>query len=212
MRIRSAGRLSLLPAIGLGLSLALTGCGGSEESTSGSDADASAPATAESSDPASETAAPAGDEKEVKIGQTLKDPDMGDSIEIVSAVRDFPSKESADVIADGGEVVLLQVKIKPGKEYGGRISDGNFQISWDKGADFWTPDTSQLEEEMTAAKRTPFDDIARRDGGEATGWIAFEADEKADTYLIEYTRAGAKVIGSDKEIAEFKKQIEIPAS
>ncbi|MFE6645515.1 transcriptional regulator [Nocardioides sp. NPDC057772] len=210
MRIRPAGRLGLLPAIGLGLTLALTACGGSEESAS--DTEASAPAAAESSDPASEAAAPAGAEKEVKIGQTLKDPDMGDTIEVISAVRDFPSKESADVIADGGEIVLLQVKIKPGQEYGGRISDGNFQISWDNGADFWTPDTSQLEEELTAAKRTPFDDISRRDGGEVTGWIAFEADEKADTYLIEYSRAGAKVIGSDKEIAEFKKQIEIPAS
>lgn len=210
MRIRSAGRLGLLPAIGLGLTLALTGCGGSEES--GSDAGAAAPAAAESSDPASEAAAPAGAEKEVKIGKTLKDPDMGDTIEVISAIRDFPSKESADVIADGGEVVLLQVKIKPGQEYGGRISDGNFQISWDKGADFWTPDTSQLEEELTAAKRTPFDDISRSDGGEATGWIAFEADEKADSYLIEYTRAGAKVIGADKEIAEFKNQIEIPAA
>jgi len=136
---------------------------------------------------------------------------MGDTIEVISAIRDFPSTENADTIADGGEVVLLQVKVKPGKEYGGLIQDGNFEISWDKGADFWSPE-SQLAEEMTAAKRTPFDDVARRDGGEVTGWIAYEVDEKADTYLIEYTRSGAKVIGSDKEIAEFKKQIEIPAA
>ena len=211
MRIRSTGRASLIPAVGLGLALALTACG--SEDTSSASTQESAPAEAESSAPASESAAaaPSGDEKEVKIGKTLKDPDMGDTIEVISAVRDFPSKEKADTIADGGEVVLLQVKVKPGKEYGGLIQDGNFQISWDKGADFWTPE-SQMGEEMTAAKRTPFEDISRRDGGEATGWIAFEAEEKADTYLIEYERRGAKVIGADKEIPEFKKQIEIPAS
>ena len=163
MRIRSAGRLGLLPAVGLGLTLALTGCGSSEDS-SGSDT-SSTPTEAETSASASESAAaPTADEKEVKIGKTLKDPDMGDTIEVISAVRDFSSKESADVITDGGEIVLLQVKIKPGQEYGGRLSDGNFQISWDNGADFWTPDTSKLEDELTAAKRTPFDDISRRDG------------------------------------------------
>lgn len=46
----------------------------------------------------------------------------------------------------------------------------------------------------------------------ATGWIAYTADEKKDTYKIEYTRRGAKVIGSDKTIDEFQKHITIPAA
>lgn len=213
MRIRPIGRAGLLPTVGLGLALALTACG--SEDTGSESADESAPAEAESSAPASASesaaAAPAGDEKEVKIGKTLKDPDMGDTIQVISAVRDFASTEEADLIADGGEVVLLQVKVKPGKEFGGRVSDGNFEISWDKGADFWSSDTRLMTEEMEAAKRTPFEEIARRDGGEATGWIAFQVDEKADTYLVSYTRDGAKVIGSDKTIAEFKQEIEITA-
>lgn len=208
MRIHSIRRAGVLAAAGLGLSLALTACGSDD---TGSDSDAATPTEVESSAPASEpAAAPAGDEKEVKVGETLKDPDMGDTVEIVSAIRDFPSTEEADLIADGGEVVLLQVKVKPGKEYGGRVSDGNFEISW---ADDSSPsDTRLISEEMTAAKRTPFEDISRRDGGEATGWIAFRVDEKADTYVVTYTRDGAKVIGSDEEIAEFTKEIEIPAA
>lgn len=211
MRIHSIRRSGLLAVAGLGLSLALTGCGSDD---TGSDSDAATSTDVESSAPASESAAaaPAGDEKEVKLGETLKDPDMGDTIEVISAVRDFPSKEEADLIADGGEVVLLQVKVTPGKEFGGRLSEGNFEISWDQGADFNSSDTRLMTEEMSAAGRTPLEDIARRDGGEHTGWIAFQIDEKADTYVIEYLRDGAKVIGSDKEIPEFKKQIEIPAA
>ncbi|MFD7073554.1 transcriptional regulator [Nocardioides sp. NPDC059952] len=202
-------RTCRLAAVGLslGLALALTGCGSEE-------ADSDADAAVESSAPASESpsAAPAGEEKEVKIGKTIKDPDMGDTIEVVSAVRDFPSTQEADLIAEGGEVVLLQVKIKPGTEYGGRISEGNFEISWDQGADFEGSDTRLMTEELTAAKRTPLEDVQRRDGGEHTGWIAFQVEEKADTYLVEYERDGAKVIGSDKTIAEFTEQVEIPAS
>ncbi|MBG6098967.1 transcriptional regulator [Nocardioides luteus] len=210
MRTRTTVRTGRLAAVGLSLGVALTlaGCG-SEET------DADAAVEVESSAPASESpsaAAPAGDETEVKIGKTLKDPDMGDTIEVVSAVRDFPSTEEADLIAEGGEVVLLQVKIKPGTEYGGRISEGNFEISWDNGGDFESSDTRLMTEELTAAKRTPLEDVQRRDGGEHTGWIAFQVEEKADTYLIEYERDGAKVIGSDKTIAEFTEQVEIPAS
>lgn len=211
MRTRTTVRTCRLAAAGLsvGLALTLSGCG--SEAT---DSDADAAVEVESSAPASESAsaAPVGAEAEVKIGKTLEDPEMGDTIEIISAVRDFPSTEEADLIAEGGEVVLVQVKIAPGKEYGGRVSEGNFEISWDKGADFESSDTRLMTEEMTAAKRTPLEDVQRRDGGEHTGWIAFQVDEKADTYLIEYTRDGAKVIGSDKTIAEFKEQVEIPAS
>ncbi|MFJ9392505.1 transcriptional regulator [Nocardioides sp. NPDC101246] len=211
MRTRTTLRAYRSAAVGLslGLALALTGCGSEE-----TDSDADTVAEVESSAPASESpsAAPAAAEKEVKIGKTFKDPDMGDTIEVVSAVRDFPSTEEADLIAEGGEVVLLQVKIKPGTEYGGRISEGNFEISWDQGADFEGSDTRLMTEELTAAKRTPLEDVQRRDGGEHTGWIAFQVEEKTDTYLVEYERDGAKVIGSDKTIAEFTEQVEIPAS
>jgi hypothetical protein len=212
MRARTTVRTARLAAAGvsLGLALTLTGCG-SEDTKADADTAAETETSAPASESASSSAAPAGDEVEVKIGKTFKDPDMGDTVEVISAVRDFQSTEEADLIAEGGEVVLLQVKVAPGKEFGGLIQDGNFQISWDKGTDFWSPDTDEVAAELTAAKRAPFEDVSRRDGGEHTGWIAFEVDEKADTYVVEYERSGAKVIGSDKTIAEFKEQVEIPA-
>lgn len=211
MRTRTTVRTARLAAgaLSLGLALTLTACGSDD---SKDDAAVETETSARASESASSSAAaPAGDEVEVKIGKTFKDPDMGDTVEVISAVRDFQSTEEAELIAEGGEIVLLQVKVTPGKEFGGLIQDGNFQISWDKGADFWSPDTDEVATELTAAKRKPFEDVSRRDGGEHTGWIAFEVDEKADTYVIEYERSGAKVIGSDKTIAEFKEQVEIPA-
>lgn len=212
MRSRTIVRTGRLAAvsISLGLALTLTACGSEDSSAdSGTEAESSAPASESAS--ASASAAPAGKEVEVKIGKTFKDPETGDTIEVISAVRDFPSEEGAEVVAEGGEMVLLQVKVTPGKEFGGLIQDGNFQISWDKGADFWSPDTDDVATELTAAKRKPFEDVSRRDGGEHTGWIAFEVDEKGDTYVVEYERPAAKIIGSDKTIAEFKEQVEIPA-
>lgn len=211
MRARTTIRTARLAAGGLSLGLALTmaGCG-SEDTKADADAAVEAESSAPASESASASAAPAGAEVEVKIGKTFKDPDMGDTVEVISAVRDFPSTEEADLIADGGEVVLLQVKVKPGKEFGGSVSYSNFDISADGGTDFDSAD-SQLEEELTAAKRTPLDSVRRMEGGEHTGWIAYTVDEKADTYVVEYVRDGAKVIGSDKTIEEFKQQVEIPA-
>ncbi|GGU23041.1 transcriptional regulator [Nocardioides albus] len=210
MRTRTTRRTARLAAGGLslGLALTMTACGSDDTKD---DAAVETESSAPASESASASAAPAGKEVEVKIGKTFKDPDTGDTVEVISAVRDFPSTEEADLIADGGEVVLLQVKVKPGKEFGGAVSYSNFDISADGGSDFDSAD-SQLEEELTAAKRTPLDSVRRMEGGEQTGWIAYTVDEKGDTYLIEYERPAAKVIGSDKTIEEFKEQIEIPAS
>lgn len=125
-------------------------------------------------------------------------------------MRDFASEEEAELIADGGEVVLLDVSVTAGTEYGGLVPAGHFRISWDDGADFWGNKTRMIEEEMEAAGYTPFEDVSRRDG-EGGGWIAFLVDERAESYLIEYSRAGAEVIGSDETIDEFTTEFEIPA-
>ncbi|MGO2112336.1 MAG: transcriptional regulator, partial [Pseudoclavibacter sp.] len=131
-------------------------------------------------------------------------------ITVVTAVRDFSSEAEAELIADGGEVVLLEVSIVPGTEYGGRVSAGNFEISWDDGADFWSDKTRLIEDEMEAAGHTPFDGVARSDG-EGSGWIAFLVDERSETYLMEYSRSGVEIIGSDETIDEFTTEFEIPA-
>lgn len=155
--------------------------------------------------------ATAGDGIVVPLGETIEDVDMGDTIEVVSVVRDFNSPGQADLVADGGEVVLVEVVVNTGTEFGGLVSAGNFRISWDEGADFWRNKTRMVEDDMEAAGYTPFDDVSRRDG-EGSGWMAFLVEERAETYLMEYSRSGAKVIGSDDTIDEFTTEFEIPGA
>lgn len=231
-------RRTMLTTSGLGLALLITGCSGSGEGRSTNPAapqtggstggpgtapsespSPSSPSTSESAstEPSNEPSATesgggSAEQTTVELGEKLSDPDTEDTVELVQAIRNFPSEEQADVIADGGEVVLLQVKVTPGKKFGGAISEGSFQISWDGGKEFWMNKTRMVEEELKAADLELFDRIARRDGGSKTGWIAYVVKEKADTYQIEYTRRAAKIIGQDKTIKEFTEQVEIPAS
>lgn len=203
---------ALIPTAIVSLSLILTGCGSDDDDESDNTSAETDMVDDEEDDADNDDvdAAP-GDEAEVDISASFEDPDIGDSIEIVSAVRDFPSAEHADLIENGGEVVLVELNIVPGEDYGGRIADGNFKISWDDGADFWNNDTRLVEDEMEAADRPVLEDISRIDGGEHTGWIAFLVDDKADTYQVEYLRGAAEVIGSDETLDEFVEEVEIPA-
>lgn len=211
MNLKINTRKALIPTAIVSLSLMLTGCG-SDDDDEPETPPVDNQTTEDDEDEDSEDSAAPGDETEVEIGETLEDPEMGDTVEILSAVRDFPSDEHADLVEDGGEVVLVEVNVAPGDEFGGRISDGNFKISWDDGADFWNNDTRMVADEMEAADRPVLEDVSRTDGGEHTGWIAFLADEKADTYLLEYLRDAAEVIGSDETVDEFAEEVEIPAS
>src|SRR5699024_12165520 len=93
-------------------------------------------------------AAPAGEETQVDVGETIEDPDMGDTVEVLSAIRDFPSEEEAELMADGGEVDLLEVSVMPGDEYGGLVSMGNFELSWDEGTEFRGSTTRLVVEGM----------------------------------------------------------------
>lgn len=221
----TARRTTTAAALAAGFALALSACGGSDaadetapqdtaaEDTAAEEStedDAAVDDSAEESDDAA--VAPAGEESQVDVGETIEDPDMGDTVEVLSAVRDFPSEEEGELVADGGEVVLLEVSVTPGDEYGGLVSMGNFEISWDEGEEFWGNKTRLVEEEMDSAGYAPLDDVSRSDGGEHSGWIAFLVDERADTYLVNYERDGAKVIGSDEEIDAFDQEFEIPAS
>lgn len=174
--------------------------------------DAAAGADADEADEEGEADPGASDEAEVEIGETLEDPEMGDTVEVVSAVRHFDSDDQAELIEAGGEVVLVEVNIAPGDEYGGRLSSDNFKISWDDGADFWNNDTRMIEDEMEEADRPPLEDISRSDGGEHSGWIAFFVDEESDTYLLEYERREGEVIGSGDTIDEYVEEVEIPAN
>ncbi|MGO1769429.1 MAG: transcriptional regulator [Microbacterium sp.] len=199
-----------LTSVAVLAALALAGCSAESEPEEPVDEPAVEESQPEETPAEEEDAAPAGEQAEVALGETIDDPDLGDSIEIVSAIRDFPSEEEQELIADGGEVVLLQLSVVPGEEYGGTVSAGDFSISWDEGADYWGNKTRMVEEEMTDAGFEPTDGFPRRDG-EGTGWIAFLADERSDSYLVQYERGPASVIGSDEEIPAFTTEFEIPA-
>lgn len=233
-------RRTMLTTSGLGLALLIAGCSGSggsdttggpassgsssdpsTGSTAGSDPSTSPSASTESSPSASSepssssssgSSTGGAEQAKVKIGEKISDPDTEDTIEIISAVRNFPSEEEAETIEEGGEVVLVEVKVTPGQKFGGSIREGSFEISWDGGSDFWNNTTRTLEDELKEAGMKRFEKISRRDGGSATGWIAYAVREKADTYTLEYTRSAAKIIGQDKTIKEFSEQVEIPAA
>lgn len=221
---RTSLRPALAAAAALGIALTASACGGgdaaedaavdSEDSAVVEDAGAEDDAAADAADDEADgaDAASSTEKTEVEVGESIEDPDMGDTIEVLGAVRDFPSEEEAELIADGGEVVLLEVSVAPGEEYGGLVSMGNFKISWDDGADFWNNKTRMVEDELDDAGYTVLEDVSRRDGGEHTGWMAFLVDERADSYLLNYERSGAEVIGSDEVIDAFEQQFEIPAS
>ncbi|MGD8215407.1 transcriptional regulator [Aestuariimicrobium sp. Y1814] len=148
--------------------------------------------------------------KEVPINKLLKDTEVGDTITVISAIRGASYPSVADKIADGAELVLLQVKIVPSGDFGGLVAPGNFRLSKADGSE--ERYNSKVEDDM-AADGKPVLDAPRREG-EATGWIAYllDEDEKLDTYEGTYTRNEAKVIGQDKTLAEFKGTFTIPAA
>lgn len=230
MHTKKVSTSQLMTGSTLALALLLVGCGSSEEtqapeeqaeepaeqSTGAEEApeeEAEEEAGEESEEPASDEAeGPAGEATEVSMDVTFSDPDMGDDISILSAVRNFQSEENADVYEDGGEIVLIEVEVTPGQEYGGAISVGAFAISWDDGADFWNNDTRHVEDDMAAAGYPALEDVRRMEGETGTGWVAFFAGDAANTYIIEYERRAASVIGSDEELDAFVETFEVPSS
>lgn len=198
---------STLPVVAaLSLALGLSACSSSDDSEPTDAATTEATTDVETEAPEEAETTPV-EETSIEIGESFTDPDIGDTIEVLSVVRGFASAETDE----GGEAVLVEVKITPGEEYGGRISAGNFEISWDDGADFWNNKTRMVADEMDAAGYPVLEDISRIDGGEHTGWIAFLVDEQADTYVLQYIRPESNVIGSDDVLEEFLVEVEIPA-
>lgn len=216
MILTTKSRPAALTASVLGLAFVLAGCGAADEPEPQEEPQEEVvEETAEAEETAEEDDAPAesaGEAVEIPLDVTFSDPDMGDEISILGAVRGFPSEENADVYEDGGEIVLVEVEVAPGDEFGGAISVGAFAISWDDGADFWNNDTRHVEEEMAEAGYPALEDVRRMDGETGTGWVAFFVDEVADTYIVEYERRAASVIGSDEEIDAFVETFEIPSA
>jgi hypothetical protein len=187
-----------------------SGTSGTDDGTSNSGTSDSSSTSTDGGSSDSGSAASSGTQAEVSVGKSFTDPQMDDSIEVLSAVRNFESSKKSTAIELGGEVVLLEVKITPGKKYSGLIQSGAFKISNDGGADYRYDQTTGVKAEMQAAGYEPFENVSRRDGGTHTGWIAYVPDEKKDTYKIRYERGAGKVMGTDEKIPEYTTTFDIP--
>lgn len=145
-----------------------------------------------------------GEMEEVEVGESVEDPELGNTVEVTKIVRDFASEDFANIAEDGGEIVLVEIDAKAGDEFSGGVN-GPFKLRAD-GTD--SSSTSIVDDELEAAGMTPFDGPSR--GEEATGWLAFQVNTRADSYEFVYTRLAAKVIGSDKTFPKEEWTIELP--
>ena len=145
---------------------------------------------------------------EVKVGAEFTDEETGDVVTIVSAVRDNPTEYYEATDNPDGEMVYIEVKVVPGKSYGGTISVSDFYLdSAGEEANY----ASSAKEELEEAGYEYFERAPRREG-EHTGYVPIYVSETADELKGSYIRPEAKVLGEDKKIPEFKSEFEVPAA
>lgn len=204
--------------------LALTACGGTDEAPAEHDREAGA--AEQEADPAAEEeaddsgASDAGAEEEdgdaagtaegtvVEIGTELTDEETGDVVTVVSAVRNNPTEYYQATDNPDGEMIYLEVKVVPGEQFGGVVSQQDFLLD-DGGEEVNYASTA--DDELTAAGYTYFEGAPRRDG-EATGFIPIYVEQSGDTLTGAYVRPEAKILGEDETIPEFRGEFEIPAA
>lgn len=204
--------------------LALTACGGTDEAPAEQDREAGA--AEQEADPAAEEeaddsgASDAGGEEEdgdaagtaegtvVEIGTELTDEETGDVVTVVSAVRNNPTEYYQATDNPDGEMIYLEVKVVPGEQFGGVVSQQDFLLD-DGGEEVNYASTA--DDELTAAGYTYFEGAPRRDG-EATGFIPIYVEQSGDTLTGAYVRPEAKILGEDETIPEFRGEFEIPAA
>lgn len=199
-----------LAALAAAAVLTLAACGGSDdsESSDSSPAAAESSATTEPTEPTGSSEAPAAEQTQLKVDETIQDDAMGDTVTITGLVRDFPATSNTAIAEGGGEWVLVEIDAKSGEKYSGGLS-GVFSL--------YTPDgtlagasTTIIDADMEAAGFTPFESP---DAGEqGKGWQAFQVNTRADAYQLQYKRLGANVIGSDKTIPTKVWKIDLPTS
>lgn len=216
----SARILTQSSALAFAALLALSACG-SDDSAAGKDNTAGAPSQEQeealgAEETAEETATPdsadGGADKaegtEVKVGAEFTDKETGDVVTVVSAVRNNPTEYYEATDNPDGEMVYIEVKVVPGKSYGGSISSADFYLdSAGEEANY----ASSAKDELEEAGYEYFDRAPRRDG-EHTGYIPIYVSETADELKGSYRRPEAKVIGEDKKVPEFTSDFEVPAA
>lgn len=144
----------------------------------------------------------------VEIGTELTDEETGDVVTIVSAVRNNPTEYYQATDNPDGEMIYLEVKVVPGEQFGGTVSQQDFLLD-DGGEEVNYASTA--DDELAAAGYTYFEGAPRRDG-EATGYIPIYVEQTGDTLKGAYVRPEAKILGEDETIPEFRGEFEIPAA
>lgn len=221
IRLRPTTLLTRSAAVAVASVLALSACGTNEPDTA-EEADSSEQEQTEETDSApleqeteeaeeaaaTEDATTSGEGTEVKVGTEFTDDETGDVITIVSAVRNNPTEYYEASDNPDGEMVYLEVKVVPGKEYGGTISASDFYL--DDGGDEVNYAAS-ADDEVEEAGYEYFDSAPRREG-EHTGYVPIYISKTADSLKGAYVRPEAKVIGEDKKVPEFRSEFDVPAS
>ncbi|TCI96449.1 hypothetical protein [Aeromicrobium sp. IC_218] len=188
--------------------LTLAACGGSDDSESADSTPSASAETSATPEPAETSGAPAAEQTQLKVDETIQDDAMGDTVKITGVVRDFPVTSNTAIAEGGGEWVLVQIDATSGEKYSGGLS-GVFSL--------YTPDgtlagasTTIVDGDMEAAGFTPFE--APDAGEQGTGWQAFQVNTRADAYQLQYKRLGANVIGSDQTIPTKVWKVDLPTS
>jgi hypothetical protein len=221
IRLRPTTLLTRSAAVAVASVLALSACGTNEPDTA-EEADSSEQEQTEETDSApleqeteeaeeaaaTEDATTSGEGTEVKVGTEFTDDETGDVITIVSAVRNNPTEYYEASDNPDGEMVYLEVKVVPGKEYGGTISASDFYLD-DGGNE--VNYAASADDEVEEAGYEYFDSAPRREG-EHTGYVPIYISETADSLKGAYVRPEAKVIGEDKKVPEFRSEFDVPAS
>ncbi|SMY00939.1 hypothetical protein BSP239C_03159 [Brevibacterium sp. 239c] len=185
---------------------AAPGQGQEEALEAGEEAEQTPEETAESD--SAEGASDKAEGAEVKVGAEFTDKETGDVVTVVSAVRDNPTEYYEATDNPDGEMVYIEVKVVPGKSYGGTISAADFYLdSAGEEANY----ASSAKDELEEAGYEYFDRAPRRDG-DHTGYIPIYVSETADELKGSYIRPEAKVLGEDKKIPEFTSEFGVPAS
>ncbi|MFC0673227.1 hypothetical protein [Brachybacterium hainanense] len=155
--------------------------------------------------------APYPDASEIPIGVRFSDPETGDSFSVISVLRHAPSRLRARTIAEGGEVLYLQVEAVPGDRPVTAIYGAFWYVLVD-GAEHRSD--IGLEAEVSESGRTPFDAVAQDEADPGARWVPFQLPPPRPRRCRgAYVRPelSREVEGRTVLVPEFRHEFGIPA-
>lgn len=163
--------------------------------------DAAATTTAPTSEaPAPTSAAPAGlPTAFTDVNQTVKDPDLGQTVTVKRIARDLPWPAGYKASAAAYELVAVEMTWTPSTTYTIPITPRDFAVT-SGGPTPNLPDTV-VDETLKAGGWALLPGEVRT-GNAATGWLVFKVDPRgAATLGLDYTRPASDVQGTSADFA-----------